>query len=70
MLLWLWRRPAATAPIGPLVWEPPCDVVAALKKKTKTKQNKMISQMNTQKTRKYLEYIARPNQSLDYGQMQ
>ena len=23
MLLWLWRRLAATAPIGPLAWEPP-----------------------------------------------
>ena len=22
-LLWLWRRLAATAPIGPLAWEPP-----------------------------------------------
>ena len=22
-LLWLWRRPAAAAPIGPLAWEPP-----------------------------------------------
>ena len=22
-LLWLWRRPAAIAPIGPLAWEPP-----------------------------------------------
>ena len=22
-LLWLWRRPAATAPIRPLAWEPP-----------------------------------------------
>ena len=22
-LLWLWHRPAATAPIRPLVWEPP-----------------------------------------------
>ena len=21
--LWLWRRPAATAPIRPLTWEPP-----------------------------------------------
>ena len=21
--LWLWRRPAAAAPIGPLAWEPP-----------------------------------------------
>ena len=23
MLLWLWRRPAAAAPIRPLAWEPP-----------------------------------------------
>ena len=22
-LLWLWCRPSATAPIGPLAWEPP-----------------------------------------------
>ena len=22
-LLWLWRRLVATAPIGPLAWEPP-----------------------------------------------
>ena len=22
-LLWLWCRPVATAPIGPLAWEPP-----------------------------------------------
>jgi len=23
-LLWHWRRPVATALIGPLAWEPPC----------------------------------------------
>ena len=23
VLLWLWRRPVATAPIGLLAWEPP-----------------------------------------------
>ena len=23
VLLWLWRRPVATAPIRPLAWEPP-----------------------------------------------
>ena len=23
-LLWLWRRPAAAGPIGPLAWERPC----------------------------------------------
>ena len=31
-LLWLWCRPAATAPIGPLAWEPPCAVGSALKR--------------------------------------
>ena len=29
VLLWLWRRPAATAPIGPLAWEPPYAAEAA-----------------------------------------
>ena len=31
-LLWLWYRPAATAPIRSLAWEPPYDVGAALKR--------------------------------------
>ena len=36
--LWLWRRPAAVAPIRPLAWEPPYAVGAALKRqKTKKK---------------------------------
>ena len=30
--LWLWCRPVATAPIGPLAWELPYAVGAALKK--------------------------------------
>jgi len=39
-LLWLWCRPAATAWIGPLAWEPPCAMGEALKSKnTKTKKN-------------------------------
>ena len=33
MLLWLWYRPAAVAPIGPLAWEPPYASGGALKKK-------------------------------------
>ena len=33
MLLWLWCRPAGAAPIGPLTWEPPYAMGAALKKK-------------------------------------
>ena len=36
---WLWHRPAATAPIGPLTWEPPCAVGVALKKDKKEKKN-------------------------------
>ena len=40
-LLWLWCRPAATAPIRPLAWEPSDAARAALektKKQNKTKQ--------------------------------
>ena len=40
VLLWLWCRPAAVAPIGPLAWELSYPVGAALTSKTKTKQNK------------------------------
>ena len=36
-LLWLWCRPTATAPIQPLVWEPPYAAGVALKK-SKNKQ--------------------------------
>ena len=37
----LWHRRAATAPIGPLAWEPPYAAGAALKeKKTKKKKKK------------------------------
>ena len=39
-LLWLWCRPAATAPIGPLAWEPPSAVGVALEKAKKTKKKK------------------------------
>ena len=35
VLLWLWHRPAATAPIRPLAWEPPYVVGAALEKTKK-----------------------------------
>ena len=38
-LLWLWRRPAATAQIPPLACEPPYAEGAALKKK-KEKEKK------------------------------
>ena len=38
VLLWLWPRPAATAPIGPLAWEPPYAVGAALKRQKTDRQ--------------------------------
>ena len=38
MLLWLWCRPAAIAPIEPLAWEPPYAAGAALKSRKKKKK--------------------------------
>ena len=43
-LLWLWCRPAATALIRPLAWEPPFAMGAALK--DKSKQTKITTNMN------------------------
>ena len=37
-LLWLWQRPAAIAPTGPLAWEPPYSVGGALKSKQQQQQ--------------------------------
>ena len=34
----LWRRPAATAPIGPLAWKPPHAMGVALKRQKKKKK--------------------------------
>ena len=34
-LLWLWHRPEATAPAGPLAWESPYAMGAALKDQKK-----------------------------------
>ena len=45
MLLWLWRRLVATAPIQPLVWELPYAVGAALKRPKKKKKNQLIMVM-------------------------
>ena len=41
-LLYLWRRPAATAPIRPLAWEPPCAEDAAIEKDKKEKKNSSL----------------------------
>ena len=39
-LLWLWRRPAAIAPIRPLAWELPRAVGAAIEKAKNNNNNK------------------------------
>ena len=36
--LWLWCRLVATAPIGPLAWEPPCAASVAKERKKKRKE--------------------------------
>ena len=43
MLLWLWCRRAAAAPMGPLAWEPPYAVGVALKRQMtkKRKENEV-----------------------------
>ena len=38
VLLWLWRKPVAIAPIRPLAWEPPYATNAALNGKEKKKK--------------------------------
>ena len=48
-LLWLWRKLAAVAPIGPLAWEPPNATGVALKKKKK-KRKKDYKKRNEQVT--------------------
>ena len=42
VLLWLWCRQAAVAPIRPLAWEPPYAASAALKSKKKKKERKKV----------------------------
>ena len=39
-LLWLWHRPVATAPVGPLAWEPPYAMGMALKRQKDKKEIK------------------------------
>jgi len=44
-LLWLWCRPAATAPVRPLAWEPPYAAGAALEKAKRQKKIKKIKRL-------------------------
>ena len=51
-MLWLWRRPAATAPIRLLAWEIPYAVDAALKKKKKKKRKKVKKRKKEKRKRR------------------
>ena len=42
VLLWMWCRPAATALIGPLAWEPPYALGTALKRLKDQKKKEII----------------------------
>ena len=46
VLLWLLRRPAATAPIRPLAWEPPYPNCMTKKKQKKKKKKKKESSID------------------------
>ena len=41
-LLWLWHRPAATALIRPLAWEPPYAMGVDLKRQNKKQKKTMM----------------------------
>ena len=65
VLLWLWCRLAAVAPIWPLVWEPPYAVGAALKKKEKKKKESLqymdsLFQTNSHPLRPYVSPSSSP----------
>lgn len=52
VLMWLWCKPAATAPIWSLAWEPPYTAGAALKRpKQKTKNKKKKNKKNKRQMR-------------------
>ena len=51
MLLWLWRRPVATAPIQPLAWEPPYAAGAAQEIATTTTKDKKDKKKKKKKNR-------------------
>ena len=51
MLLWLWRGPAASTPIGPLAWEPPYVSGAAQEMEEDKKKKKLQGYIHTTQER-------------------
>ena len=48
LLLWLWRRPVATAPMRTLAWESPYAMGAALEKAKRQKKCKKKKKLNVE----------------------
>jgi len=49
-LLWLWRRPVATAPIRPLAWEPPYAMGSGPRKRQKDKKKLIMLMIYMKRT--------------------
>ena len=49
VLLWLWHRPEATAPIRPLAWEPPYAAGMALEKTKKKRSYVLVHSLYPEK---------------------
>ena len=64
-LLWLWRRPVAAAPIGPLAWEPPGAALKSKNKKQKQEQSRRADRY--EKINKWGELLIRCLGSLEMG---
>ena len=56
MLLWLWRRPVATAPIGPLAWEPPYAMRSSPRKGKKREEKKKRASFSAQRATLYVTF--------------
>ena len=54
-LRWLWCRPAAAAPIGPLAWEPPYAAGVALKGQKTKKKKKLIRLIRAESSLNYIQ---------------
>ena len=59
-LLWLWCRPAETASIRPLAWEPPHAAGAALKRPKKKKKLNTLVLRKINKNKDYIRLSRNP----------
>ena len=60
VLLWLCYRPAATAPIGPLAWEPPHAMGVVLKRQKEQQQQQQQKKPYNRETILHYPSVANP----------